>query len=157
MSFAGTHAPIPHNERLVNAAPRLVSAIMSKGPYIRYNWSLSSDELPQDPAINTTMKQTYHELNQITDFDTMMQSIHLRVERQTLQAFPELDRYLFAIHTYLHPFSDVLTSFTRKRHMLDVLKSTPADVMIHRGFVNQVVTLLEQHLTSEPSSSGNEA
>ena len=72
LSFAGTHAPIPNNERLVNAAPRLVDAIMTKGDFIRYNWSLSSNELPQDPAINTNMPGDYQALNQITNYDTMM-------------------------------------------------------------------------------------
>lgn len=146
LSFAGTHAPIPGNERLMNAAPRLVDAIMSKGPYIRYNWSLSSEELPQDPAINTAMPETYAALNQITDYDRLMQAVYLRVERQTLTAFTDLNRYLFAIHTYMYPLADVLTSTDRKQHFLGVLQSMPADLLAHRGFVKTIIHLLERKL-----------
>ena len=149
MSFADVHAPIPGNERLLNAAPRLVSAIMNKGPYVRYNWVLSTDELPQDPSINTHMKQTYQDLDQITDLETLLQTVHLRVERQTLKAFPEYDRYLFVIHTYSHPLADVLTTVDRKKHLLDVLQSMPDDVLAHRGFVKTIISLLARHLESK--------
>ena len=146
LSFAGTHAPIPGNQRLMNAAPRLVEAIMTKGPYVRYNWSLSSEELPQDPAINLKMPDIYKAFNHITDYDKLTQLLYLRVERQTLIAFPELNRYLFAIHTYMNPLADVLTTVERKELMLNVLKSMPADLYSHRGYVTVIIDLLQQQL-----------
>ena len=74
-----------------------------KGEFIRYNWTLSSDKLPQDPDIATEYRDIYRNLDQITDYDEVMQTVHFRAERQTFKAFPHLNRYLFVIHTYLYP------------------------------------------------------
>lgn len=146
LSFAGRHEVIPNSERLVSAAPRLVDAIMTKGPFVRYNWTLASDRLAQDPTIMPNFKQTYDTLNDITDYDEMMAMYHFRVERQTLKAFPNLNRYLFVIHTYSYPFAEVLTREDRKQRLLDVLESIPDPVRKHRSMAGSVITILRQHM-----------
>jgi len=151
LNFADVHAPIPNSERLVKASPRLVTAIMNKGPFVRYNWTLSSQHLPQNPAIHE-YQQDYEQLDQIKDFDTMMQSVYFRVERQTLKAFPHLNRYVFIIHTYLHRLTDVLTSAERQRRMLEVLLSIPKAVRDHRSMANCVIDNLSRHLGGDASS-----
>jgi hypothetical protein len=153
LSFAGTHAVIPNSERLVSAAPRLVDAIMSKGPYVRYNWTLASDRLPQDPRITPDFKQMYAALEEMTDIDEIMATYHFRVERQTLKALPNLHRYVFAIHTYSNPLAEVLTSTDRQQQLLDVLETMPGDVRSHRSMTGSVITALRQQLGSEPSQA----
>lgn len=139
LTFAGVHAPIPNNDRLMGAAPNLVQAIMTKGPFVRYNWSISTSRLCRNPAIEENYRAADAILGQLDSYDEMMQGVHFRSERQTLVAFPQHNRYLFTIHTYLHPFAEVLTTRERQQTMLDVLQTVPTDVREHRGIVNGVI------------------
>ncbi len=121
MDFATMHGPIPHNERLIKAAPNLIGAIMSKGDFVRYNWTVGPRWWCRNPELEPDVADFIAELDAITDLEALLETLYFRTERQTLRAFPHLHRYLFTIHTYLHPLSTVVTTTERRQVLLQAL------------------------------------
>ncbi len=146
LSLAGIHASIPNSERLVKASPNLVNAIMTKGDFVRYNWTLSLNRWCRNSTLERNHREEYAEMNALNDFDAVMRAIYLRTERQTFRAFPDLNRYLFIIHTYLHPLSTVLNTQARKEHLYKVLASMKEDVRRERGLSSVACRYLSEHL-----------
>jgi len=142
LSFAKVHAPIPNSERLQSAASHLVNAIMTKGDYVRYNWTLGTERLERNPAIETWSSEEQQIAGSIEDIQSLLQKVYFRSERQTFKAFPQHNRYLFVIHTYIHPLAEILTTRERQEKFLDTLCSMPEDVRKHRGMVSAVISHL---------------
>ena len=150
LDFAGIHAEIPGSEGLQAAAPRLIKAIMTKGDFVRYNWTISNASWSRNPAIEGDYSHNDLQLTQsISDFQSMMQKVYFRSERQTFRAFPRHNRYLFAIHTYLHPLSKILINTERQEAFLAVLQTVPRDISEHRGMVSIVIEQLSRELGNQ--------
>ncbi len=95
--FLAIHAPIPEFERVGNASPALVSAMITRGPYVRFVWTLSADAaLDHHP-----------DHGQRASFADPGATGYLRVERQLTVPFPEVRASLFLIRTYLYPFDSL--------------------------------------------------
>lgn len=92
--FGSIHAPVADNAALLKAQPQLIKAMTFKGPFVRYNWSLSSSALAQNPVLVPETE--------------LPEQPYYRVERQTFFPFPDLNRSLFAIRILQVPLEEML-------------------------------------------------
>lgn len=95
--FATVHAPVAGIERINQAARQMVSAMVHKGPYVRFAWTIQSDSrlnhhVEPPPGVPA-------ETWQGRSFDWRAPRLFLRVERQTLWGFPKVGAFLFVIRT----------------------------------------------------------
>ena len=95
---------------------------MHKGPYLRYNWTLTDTPiLNQHPSKNIGK-----------NFDRG--NLFLRIERQVLQGFPNVDGVLFLIRTYV---GDVRTlEKENKKILVDIIENMDADELKYKGLTN---------------------
>ena len=98
------------------------NACLHKGPYIRYNWTLTDTPiLNQHPSKNIGK-----------EFDR--ENLFLRVERQVLQGFPEVHGILFLIRTYV---GDIKTLDKKHRVALgDAVNKMTADELEYKGLTS---------------------
>ncbi len=94
------HAPVADSERLRLATRGIASAMVSKGPFVRYVWSLAlAGQLSQFPGFkrNTTPGERID-----------IKTIWFRCERQVTIPFPEQACSLFLIRVFVAPLMEVL-------------------------------------------------
>ena len=121
------HADIPGMEK--TAYDHIWNACLHKGPYLRYNWTLTDTPiLNQHPSKNIGK-----------NFDR--DSLFLRVERQVLQGIPEVCAVLFLIRTYV---GDVHTLEKKQRKTLaTAIDNMTDDELYYKGLTNY-----KDHVTS---------
>ena len=97
------------------------NACLNKGPYIRYNWSLTDTPvLNQHPSKNIGK-----------DFDSG--DLFLRVERQVLHGFPVVKSVLFLIRTYV---GNINTLTTEQRIVLaKVVDEMNEEELIYKNLI----------------------
>ncbi len=116
-SFERLHAPVPDAEPLRRAAPALVQAMLTKGPFVRYVWGLSPDGARSRHPRHARAMAPDHPLD----------VVWLRVERQTTLPLPESGTALFAIAVHATPLREALAEPGRRAAFADAIASlTPA-------------------------------
>lgn len=97
-SFLQIHGRIPAFDAVQRSAPSLVEAMISRGPYVRFVWTISADD-----ALDHHPEQGQRAL-----WSPTTPRGFLRVERQTTLPVPEARSAIFAIRTYLYGFETLL-------------------------------------------------
>lgn len=120
-SFLQIHAPVPELEAIQRSASALVDALIERGPYVRFVWTVSADDrLDHHPD---------HGRTDAWSRDTTRG--FLRVERQVTVPLPEVGASLFLIRTYLYAFDELTAA---ERALLgDVLRETSPAVLAYKG------------------------
>jgi hypothetical protein len=119
-SFLEIHATIPEFDGIRSAAASLVQAMLLRGPYVRFVWTISADdELDHHPELG----RRGHWSPPTPGF--------LRVERQITAPLPEAHASLFLIRTYLYRF-DELTAEERAT-LAAALRQMPAAIVDYKG------------------------
>jgi hypothetical protein len=96
-SFLQIHAPVPAFDAVERAAPSLTESLVTRGPYVRFVWTISADgELDHHPEQGTRDAWTP---------DTPRG--FLRVERQVTVPLPAQRAAVFIIRTYLYGFEEL--------------------------------------------------
>lgn len=104
-SFAQLHAPVPHNGRLLAGSRNLVGAMLGKGPFIRFVWSLTrTPQLDQNPA--RLQDHSFEVSGKSVTNDSLIDRLYFRSERQTTTPFS--GHALFTIRIYVAPLRQVL-------------------------------------------------
>ena len=143
LSFHQIHAHIGDNERLLKAAPRLMKAIIQKGPFFRYNWLLVSlPVLCQNPAILEGQVLTEPDLNTVSSPRNLLEQLYFRSERQTLINYPDLNRGLFFIRIYQRPLLDALVTPELALHLAKAVESTNPAQLAYREMAGMREPLL---------------
>ena len=101
MSMGEMHADVPGMDK--TAYEHIWNACLHKGPYLRYNWTLTDT-----PILNQHPSKGIGK-----DFNK--DEVFLRIERQVLKGFPEVQGVLFLIRTYV---GDVKTLEKEQRSTL---------------------------------------
>lgn len=83
--FVATHAPIPHFERVNAAAPKLIEAMVARGPWVRFVWGLETDD------------ELDHHPDRAPGRAFATKPFVVRVERQILLPLPEHGASIFLI------------------------------------------------------------
>jgi hypothetical protein len=96
-SFLQIHARVPGFEASLRVANSLVDAMVERGPYVRFVWTVTADEqLDHHPEHG--LRETWSELTRVG---------FLRVERQVSVPLPDARAALFLIRTHLYPFDEL--------------------------------------------------
>lgn len=121
--FVAVHEPVAGSGPPNRTAPRLVDAVISRGPFVRFAWGVSmGDRLDHHP--NAPADQ---DRGEATTFDP--DGAFLRVERQTLTGFPGADGALFTIRPYTYPLRGVVAEPRHAQQLAAAIRSmTPAQV-----------------------------
>jgi Protein of unknown function (DUF3445) len=134
-SLFGLHEPVANNEQLLRASKNTLQAMVNKGPFVRFVWSLNStDELNLNPAFHTHGRK-----KPLADDPSQW---FFRVERQTTLPMPELQRSLFTIRILVASLSSVLND-ERKNLLAQSVLSMDEKLLRYKGLVKQKDVLLE--------------
>ncbi len=93
LSLRAIHEPVPNSTILQNATPNLTKAVLERGPFERFVWTLQA----------STSLGAHPEHPSSDDGGT-----YWRVERQTFFPMPDLERYWFVIRVHVVPLETVL-------------------------------------------------
>jgi hypothetical protein len=122
-SFARLHAPVPHNGRLLAGSRNLISAMLSKGPFQRYVWSLTpTPDLDQNPRRSRKPPEPGEDA---------IGDLWFRSERQTTRALGG-DIALFTIRVYVAPLREVLDP-GRARLLAAAIRSMDGALLSYKG------------------------
>ena len=123
-SFAAIHAPVPEMDAVNGAAPALVSAMITRGPYVRFVWGVSADaELDHHPEHGTRQA-----------WSATTEPGYLRVERQVLVPFPDVSASLFLIRTYLYAFDELTRD--QRLTLASALEQTSPAILAYKGLAD---------------------
>lgn len=115
-SFLQVHAAVPAFARVAARSASLTSAMVSRGPYVRFVWTISADdELDHHPD------HGYR-----SGWSAATPRGFLRVERQVTVPLPTASASVFLIRTYLYGF-DELTPEQRST-LSSALSNMPAEI-----------------------------
>ena len=119
MGMREIHEGVPGMDK--TSYEHIWNACLNKGPYIRYNWSLTDTPvLNQHPSKNIGK-----------DFDSG--DLFLRVERQVLHGFPVVKSVLFLIRTYV---GNINTLTTEQRIVLaKVVDEMNEEELIYKNLI----------------------
>lgn len=119
-SFAAIHAPVPGFATTPEVARSMVRAMVERGPYVRFMWTVcSDDQLDHHPDVRTA-----------PDFEDLARW-HLRVERQVMIPLRAARAGLFLIRTYLYAWSELTAA--QQATLLGALQVMPEAVRAYKG------------------------
>ncbi|MEK9649391.1 MAG: heme-dependent oxidative N-demethylase subunit alpha family protein [Gammaproteobacteria bacterium] len=125
------HSRVPHYDSLL--ADRLKTMLLklpTEKPFERHNWSLyKSSNLYQPPLIKNA-----HHINISSDAD--IQSLHVRVERQTLYKPKDSALIVFSIKVINYPISELTTNKTLLNNFYLALEELSADMIEYKGLTS---------------------
>lgn len=136
--FHETHAPVPEFDELETQRSRLVHAMIHRGPYVRFVWSVTAD-----PRLD------HHPIHAPRDGWDSRSNAYLRVERQVTVPFPSLSASLFLIRTYLYPVESL--SPEKRKTLLIATSRLPPTVQRYKGITRETLRVLE--LAAQTSGS----
>ncbi len=124
-SFAAVHAPIPGFERVTAVAAKMMDAMVNKGPWVRFVWSLESDDRPNHhPIAPPGWDQEAWWGRQFS----LQQRFWVRVERQCLVPLPEVQSALFTIRLSWWTMEEILENEDLRKPLVAALEGmTPAE------------------------------
>ncbi len=134
-SFAAIHRPVPGFAQVPAAAASMVRAMVERGPYLRFVWTVVPDaELDRHPDRLRAVPWERAERG------------WLRVERQVSVPFPEVGAALFLIRTYLYPFDELSA---RERRVLGIALASLAPEIrrykrLDEGAAKRAIALLNE-------------
>lgn len=130
-SFAGIHQHVPAFRAVADKAPSLVEAMLKRGPYVRFVWTITADdELDHHPEQGRRAPWTEHTPRGF-----------LRVERQTTVPLADGAASLFLIRTYLYGF-DALSAAERAT-LASALEQMPQEIAAYKRLTTAVPRALE--------------
>lgn len=132
-SLAELHAPVPHAERLRAAGAAIADAMVDKGPFVRYVWSLAAD----DAASHHPRR---HPAAPLHGRDPA--SWWLRVERQTTLPLPGLDTAAFFIRVLHRPLALALATPERRARLASAVRSMDAELRAYKGLAGAAADAL---------------
>ncbi len=144
LDFGAIHVPIAHSKTFNKAQGNLMKAMTYKGPFVRYNWGMSSsDDLSLNPILLVgDHSLAAEDLADITDPQQLVDRLYFRTERQTLVPFPHLHRSIFTIRIFQQPLREALNTQERRKDFAEAVASMTPEVLRYRGMTGFVDTLL---------------
>lgn len=121
--FVAVHAPVAGSGPMNATAPRLVDAVIGRGPFVRFAWGVTGDErLDHHPAAAR---------GDAAPFDPG--STFVRVERQTLTGFPAAHGALFTICPYVYPLDVAVQTPAQAQALAAALRTMTPDQRTYKG------------------------
>jgi dimethylamine monooxygenase subunit A len=147
-SFAALHEPVPNAASLRSAAGALVDAMVERGPFVRYVWSLAADAAlshhprrhPPRPLDTTPAPDWW-----------------FRVERQTTLPVPAAGASVFAIRVLHAPLTAVLRTPARRAALAAAVRSMDAALLAYKGLATAAPALLAWLAEEDAAREGGAA
>ncbi len=131
--FVAVHAPVAGSGPMNTTAPRLVEAVIGRGPFVRFAWGVTGDNrLDHHPAAPTPQRPAA--------FDP--ETTFVRVERQTLTGFPAAHGALFTIRPYVYPLAVAVGTPGQARALGGALRTMTPEQQIYKGLRGVLPDLL---------------
>ncbi|HWN70672.1 MAG TPA: heme-dependent oxidative N-demethylase subunit alpha family protein [Haliangium sp.] len=130
-SFHAIHEPVPGFADEPAASASMVSAMIDRGPYVRFVWSACADDfLDHHPDHGSRAA-----------WDDTCTEGYLRVERQLTVPFPAVDASVFLIRVLIYPFSSLSPE---QRHTLaEAVRTMPEDARRYKGLEKPAAHVIE--------------
>ncbi len=122
--LADLHAPVPHAGPLRAAGAAIADAMVDKGPFVRYVWSLAADDAPSHHPRR-------HPATPLGGRDPA--TWWLRVERQTTLPLPSLGASAFFIRVLHQPLARAVAGPGRRARMASAVRSMDAALRAYKG------------------------
>ena len=130
-SFAKIHARVPAFEAVAHKAESLTFAMVSRGPYVRFVWTISADaELDHHPEHGRRALWSAHTPRG-----------YLRVERPTTVPLPLESGSIFLIRTYLYGFEEL--GLEQRAVLASALEQLPPAVVRYKQLAAALPRALE--------------
>lgn len=130
-SFFAIHEPVPGFADEPAAAASMVSAMIERGPYVRFVWSACADPF-LDHHPDHGLRGT---------FDEHTREGYLRVERQLTVPFPAIDASVFLIRVLVYPFSSL--DGEQRRLLAEAVDTMPEDARRYKGLEKPRARIIE--------------
>jgi heme-dependent oxidative N-demethylase alpha subunit-like protein len=128
-SFDIVHAPVPGMEKNMKHYFKMLETVINKGPYTRFAWGISTDNrLNHHPQPPPGVDLNYWHGRATNENGT---ELFVRVERQNLIGFPEVNAFLFTIHTYFYAVDELNKG--EKFSLLNAVKSMSPQSLQYKG------------------------
>ncbi|WP_407570939.1 heme-dependent oxidative N-demethylase subunit alpha family protein [Deinococcus altitudinis] len=132
-SFAEVHAPVAGSAAMIASAPKLIEAVVTRGPFARFVWGLTaSGTLDHHPNLAPE-----------AGLPTDPAGFFLRVERQTLHGFPAECGALFTIRAYVYPVSEHLCAPEQAAALAAGVRSMTPEQVEYKGLTQSRSALLD--------------
>ncbi len=145
LNFSDIHQPVADNAGLKKSHPSLLKAMIHKGPFVRYGWSLpNSAALAHNPTLSQDSRPT---IDPTCDGDALLDSLYFRVERQTFLNLPTWQRGVFLIRIYQRPLRAALTTPQRATRLANSIASMSPAMLAYKSlssFAPQLISALRQ-------------
>jgi dimethylamine monooxygenase subunit A len=129
LDLAQVHAPVAENKQLLAGTKGMALAMINKGPFVRYVWTLSeSNSLSQHPVIKAQASSGVSERN--------ANALFFRCERQVTLPLPQWRCSLFLIRVFVAPLASVATSVARCQRLIASLLSMNAATLAYKGLTD---------------------
>lgn len=124
--FTQIHARIPAFEAVAKKAPSLVDAMLTRGPYVRFVWTISADDV-----LDHHPEQGEH-----AAWSDATARGFLRVERQTTVPLPGAEACVFLIRTFLYGFDELEAE--QRAVLAQALQQMPAEIQRYKSLTSAV-------------------
>jgi dimethylamine monooxygenase subunit A len=126
-NLASIHEHVADGNRLVQASANLTAAMVNKGPFVRYVWTLAAGQ-------GDSPQLSQHPLEKIFATPTQaIEQVYFRCERQITIPLPELARSCFLIRVFVVPLAHAAHSPERRDVLAKALLSMSEATRLYKG------------------------
>ena len=137
--FRAIHSPVPGFAEREETAQSLVDAMIERGPYVRFVWTVTADgHLDHHP-----------DHGHLQSWAPSNENGWLRVERQVTVPLPEVAGALFLIRTYRTPFAAL--GREQQNTLAAAIQQLPDDVAEYKGVDRAIVMDALDAVAAKPS------
>jgi hypothetical protein len=139
--FARVHEPVAGMEALNRRGDAIVHTMITRPPMIRFAWGLSTDTRLNhhpEPPLNISMLEWTGR-----DFNPTEPQLYLRVERQVIWGFPEVDAALFTIRTYFHDCQMLKRDAAYRSQLIAAIRSMSPQSLVYKGLATSHTAILK--------------
>lgn len=129
-AFDTIHKPVADSQRLVSSADNVMKAIVTKGPYVRFGLSMTTQPLlDSHPDRSKPWEETW-----LANPDLLAERVYVRIERQTTYPMPDLGRALFSVRIYMCSLADFARDAPQfAARLAPILRSASPAVIEYKG------------------------
>ncbi|MFT3945366.1 MAG: DUF3445 domain-containing protein [Agriterribacter sp.] len=139
-NFEVIHAPIPGMDKTMQQHPKMLSAIIQKGPFTRFAWGIATDKrLNHHPVAPPGIDSDYWN-GRLEGSDAT--KFYIRTERQNLVGFAEQNAFLFTIRTYFYDIDELDSN--EKKLLWEAIDAMPYESKIYKGIDKMEAALKKQ-------------
>lgn len=129
-AFFAVHAPVADAAAMIAAAEKMARAVIEQGPFVRFAWGMAAnDVLNHHPDADHAGDRT----QEGDEDEAAWAGMFVRVERQTLWGFPDVQAALFTIRPYWYPLAELKQEPERIRQLATALRSMTPAAMEYKG------------------------